>query len=44
MITADEHASGASSKFSKMDTDGNGSLSSAEMQAGHDKTMEQKPR
>ncbi len=35
MISSDEHVTGTQAMFKKMDTDGNGSLSASEMQAGH---------
>ena len=40
-LTAEEHATGATTMFDRMDTDKNGTLSKAELDAGH-KTMMKK--
>jgi Ca2+-binding EF-hand superfamily protein len=36
ILTADEHAAGSRAMFEKMDSDKDGSLSKAELEAGHD--------
>ena len=39
MLTADEHAVGSKRMFDKMDTDKDGFVSKAELEAGHAKMM-----
>ena len=39
MLTPDEHVAASRSMFDKMDVDHDGSVTEAEMQAGHDKMM-----
>lgn len=38
-LSREEHEAGSQAMFAKMDADGDGRLTPAEMQAGHDKTM-----